>query len=125
MKTILASLALLLVSVAAHAETITLSSEPCTATKICFNVPNDAGLTIDYISDATQYERLVVSIDGDIYDSGLWAVQSLADVPLYDGEGNVIYATLDISVVQKPCVRSGRVTVCPKVVTLFSGTIQR
>jgi len=109
----------------AQAETITLSPEQCTATNICFNVPNDAGVTIDYISNATQYQRLLVSINGDIYDSGLWTVTSLQDMPLYDPNGAVIYVTLTFSVTTKPCIRSGRVTVCPRLVTLTGGTIQR
>jgi hypothetical protein len=109
----------------AHAEAITLSPEPCTATRICFNVPNDAGVSVDYISDATQYGRLVVSLNGDIYDSGLWTYPSLNNSPLYDAKGAVIYVTLAISEVHKPCVRSGRATVCPVVITLTSGSIQR
>jgi hypothetical protein len=122
-KTLLCLIALLAIPVA-HAETITLGSEACTSTNICYNVPNDSGATVDYISNATQYKRLVVSIDGNLYDSGLWTVTSLQDVPLYDPSGAVIYVTLNFSVKTKPCVRSGRVTVCPRFVELTGGTIQ-
>ncbi len=116
---------LTLVAGAASAQTTTsLNKMSCTATNICFNVPNSGGLTIDYISNATQYKRLVVSINGDIYDSGLWAVHGgLTNVPLYDGGGAVIYVTLDFNVTVGTCVRQGRVTVCPRYVTLLDGTI--
>jgi hypothetical protein len=107
----------------AHAGIITLGADACTATKICFQVPNDSGASVDYISDATQYGRLVVSLNGDLYDSGIWAYPTLDNSPLYDASGNVLYATLQIAVVHKPCVRSGRVTVCPVVVTLTGGTL--
>lgn len=125
MKSIIAFACSFLFLAQARAETITLSAEPCTATKICFNVGNDAGVSVDYISNGTQYGRLVISIDGDIYDSGLGAYPNLANTTLYDGSGNALYISIDITVVQKPCVRSGRVTVCPKVVTLTGGTLQR
>jgi hypothetical protein len=122
---ILFALAFLLAFLRAHAETITLASEPCTATRICFNVGNDSGVSVDYISNATQYGRLVLSLNGDIYDSGLWAYPTLNASPLYDANGNVIFVTLAFSDVRKPCVRSGRVTVCPVIITLMSGSIQR
>lgn len=108
----------------AKAATISLGGEACTATKICFNVPNDAGVSVDYISNATQYGRLVVSLNGDIYGSGLWSYPTLNSSPLYSAKGAVIYVTLEFSEVHKPCVRSGRVTVCPVVITLMSGSIQ-
>lgn len=123
MKVIIAFLCSFVFLASAHAATVALGSEGCAATKICFNVPNDSGVSIDYISDATQYGRLVLSLDGDLYDSGLYANPTLVNSPLYDAAGNVIYVTLDISVVHKPCVREGRVTVCPVVVTLLGGTI--
>lgn len=125
MKMLIAFACSFLFLATAHAETITLSSEPCTATKICFNVPNDTGVSVDYISNATQYGRLVVSLNGDIYDSGLWVFPTLNDSPLYNADGSkVIFVTLVFSEVRKPCVRSGRVTVCPVVITLTSGSIQ-
>ena len=124
MKSLIAFACSFLFLAQAHAEIITLDTESCTATKICFNVPNDAGVSVDYISNATQYGRLVLSLNGDIYDSGLWAYPTLTDSPLYDANGAVIYVTLVFSEVRKPCVRSGRVTVCPVVITLTSGSVQ-
>jgi len=125
MKMFVPALFFALSAATAHAETITLSSESCTQTKLCYNVPNTAGVTVDYISDATQYGRLLISIDGDLYDSGLWAYPNLADTTLYDPNGNPLQVSIGITVVQKPCVRSGRVTSCPKVVTLTGGTLTR
>lgn len=81
-------------------------------------------MSVDYISNAIQYGRLVVSLNGDIYDSGLWAFPTLNNSPLYDANGAVIFVTLAFSEVRKPCVRSGRATVCPVVITLTSGSIQ-
>lgn len=124
MKTLIAFACSFLFLAQAKAATISLGSETCTATKICFNVPNDAGVSVDYISNATQYGRLLVSLNGDIYDSGLWAYPTLNNSPLYDAKGAVIFVTLAFSEVHKPCVRSGRVTVCPVIITLTSGSIQ-
>lgn len=124
MRTLIAFACSFLFLAQVHAATISLGSEACTATKICFNVPNDAGVSVDYISNATQYGRLLVSLNGDLYDSGLWAYPTLNGSPLYGANGAVIYVTLAFSEVRKPCVRSGRVTVCPVVITLMSGSIQ-
>jgi hypothetical protein len=125
MKSVLLLVAMLLACATARAETITLGSEPCTATKICYSVPNNAGVSVEYISDATQYGRLLISIDGDLYDSGLWTYPNLANTTLYDPLGSPLQVSIDITVVQKPCVRSGRGTSCPKVVTLNGGTLTR
>lgn len=115
---------LMLAAGAAEAQTITLGKSGCTSTYICFNVPNSAGLTIDYVDWALQYKRLLVSIDGEIYDSGLWTVQGpLQNVSLYAGNGAVISVTVNFNVVIGTCVRQGRVTVCPKTVTLTDGKI--
>lgn len=124
MKALIAFACSFLFLAQAHSATITLGAEACTATRICFSVPNDADVSVDYISNATQYGRLVVSLNGDIYDSGLWAFPTLNGSPLYDANGAVIFVTLVFSETRKPCVRSGRVTVCPVVITLTSGSIQ-
>src|ERR1700722_1675265 len=98
MKKPIAALALMAAG-AANAGTINLGEEACTSTNICFNVPNDAGLTINYIDDATRYGRLLISINGEIY------------------------ATVNIQVRYGTCIREGRVTECPKYVTLLGGTL--
>lgn len=106
------------------AQTINLGSEQCSATNICFNVPNNAGAEIDYVDYSSHYERLTVSMGGVMYDSGLWMVKSLTNVPLYSPTGAVIYATVNFSAAQGKCVQSGRVAVCPITITLTSGSIQ-
>jgi hypothetical protein len=116
----------LLIAGTAQAETVNLVPQACTATNICFQVQNDAGLSIDYISDAIQYRRLIVSVNGDQYDSGLYALNgsmNQTNVPLYDPDGKVLYATLAFTVTIGTCVRSGRATVCPRHVHLDSGTL--
>ena len=114
----------LLIAGMAQAETVNLVPQACTATNICFQVQNDAGIVIDYISNAVQYKRLIVSMNGDQYDSGLYALSGNMDqtnVPLYDPEGKVLYATLAFTVTNGPCVHSGRVTTCARHVHLDSG----
>ena len=91
----LAILVLSMASLTANAEDITLSAEPCTATRICYNVPNDGGLTIDYLTASAQYGRVIISIDGVTYDSGLYAVYpmpelTLSNVRLYAGDGSMM-----------------------------------
>jgi hypothetical protein len=108
----------------AYAGTTTLGTETCTRTQICFNVPNSAGWTIDYISDATQYGRLVISVGGDIYDSGIYTYPNLAAFTIYDAAGNPLSGSISISIVTgTKCVQSGRVCVFPKTVTLNGGTL--
>lgn len=124
MKTLFAILTLLF-CLNVSAQTVTLDSTPCTGTYICYEVPNSAGLQIDYISYSAHYQRLVVSLSEVVYDSGLWTVTSLQDVPLTSFLGTQIYVTLSFSEVRKPCVRSGRATICPVVVTLTSGSLQQ
>jgi len=121
MKKPIAALALMAAG-AANAGTINLGEEACTSTNICFNVPNDAGLTINYIDDATRYGRLLISINGEIYDSGLYLAYG-TNIPLYAVDGTVIYATVNIQVRYGTCIREGRVTECPKYVTLLGGTL--
>lgn len=125
MKASLLALILVLASATASAAEITLQQTPCTGTYFCYNVQSNTAAEIDYIDYSSHYERLTSSLDGVLYDSGLWAVRSLVNVPLYSPEGAVIYVTVAFSEVRKPCVRSGRATICPVVVTLTGGTIQQ
>lgn len=123
---ILLFVSLFLIGAAQASQTITLDTMPCTATNICFNVPNDSGVSVDYISDAIQYKRLVMSVNGEIYDSGIWALNgqlNQTDVPLYAANGSVLYATLAFTVTTGKCVQQGRVCVTPRHVTLVSGTL--
>jgi hypothetical protein len=123
MKTLVCVLALLVASVAG-AETVTLGAKACTRTQICFHVPNNAGIDIDYISDASQYGRLLISIDGDIYDSGLYVHPKLSAFTIYNAAGKPLSGSLSIVIVRgTKCVQSGRVCVFPKTVTLKGGTL--
>jgi len=108
-------------------DTITLSSEHCVGglSPICYAVPNNAGATIAYVDWASRFSRLFVSLNGTTYDSGLYAVSGLENVPLYAPDGAVIYASLSFHYVSKPCVREGRVTVCPVIATLTGGKLVR
>ena len=125
MKTAIA-VALVLGSPAALADTTTQAKTTCTRTQICFDVVNSAGWEIDYISDATQYGRLVISLAGDIYDSGIYAHPDLSAFTIYDAAGNPLSGSLSISIVTgSKCVQSGRVCVFPKTVTLNGGTLTR
>lgn len=123
MKTLLA-LSALLFCAAAHAETVTLGTEPCAPTNFCSNVPNDKGIPIDYISVST-HGRLTLQADGVMYDSGLYAVAGLnqTNAVVYAPDGSSALVTLVFTVTTKPCFRSGRVTVCPRFVTLDRGTL--
>lgn len=113
-------------SVAAQAEIITLSSEGCAPTRICFNVPNNEGLDITITNvNPTFYGRLVIYIGNDMYDSGLYAFPNLSDAVIYDSNGNPLHVSISFTVVRGPCVREGRATVCPQYVTLNGGTLTR
>ena len=123
MKTLVCVFALLASSVAG-AETVKLGTEACTRTQICFHVPNNAGISIDYISDATQYGRLLISINGDIYDSGIYTYPHLSAFTIYNAVGKPLSGSVSISIVTgTKCVQSGRVCVFPKTVTLKGGTL--
>jgi hypothetical protein len=102
--------------------TVILAKTPCTSSYVCSNVKNTGGLNIEYLDDNPNYQRLVVNINGVVYDSGLYLAKVPVNVPLY-GPNDVVYATVNISVTIGPCVRSGRVTVCPKTVVLESGSL--
>ena len=107
--------------------TITMTNVPCTQSYICSNVPNDAGVTLNYVDDVQAYGRVLVNMNGDVYDSGIYAIARYApvnDLALYDAAGKVMYATLNfVKVSTGPCARQGRVTVCPYAVTLTKGTL--
>ena|SRR5215469_11073568 len=107
--------------------TIDLGSDRCVGgvNPICYAVPNNVGATIAYVDWASKYSRLLVSLNGTTYDSGLYAVSGLENVPLYAPDGAVIYASLSFHYVSRPCVREGRVTVCPVIATLTGGKLVR
>lgn len=121
---LLATIVLAITWSAAHAETTNLEPMTCYQTRVCINVPNTAGLQIDYISSSTQYGRLVISINGDIYDSGLYAYPDLSNFTLYDAIGRILTGSVSITTVRATkCVQSGRVCVFPTTVKLNGGTL--
>jgi hypothetical protein len=122
----LACVLAVLASSAAAAGTTTLGSETCTRTQLCYTPPNSAGWEINYISDATQYGELIISVNGVAYSSGAWAYPNLAAFTLYDPAGNSLSGSLSITIkVGSTCVQSGRTCVFPKTVTLNGGKLTR
>ena len=77
-----------------------LGAKACTRTQICFDVPNNARLSIDYISDAIQFGRLLISIDGDIYDSGVYVHPNLSAFTIYNAAGKPLSGCLSMRVSQ-------------------------
>lgn len=117
-------LILALLASTASAETVTLGTETCTRTQVCYAVPNSGGLNIEYISDASQYGRLIIEINGDIYDSGLYAYPNLANFTIYDAAGKPLSGSISLSiVVGSKCIQEGHVCVYPKTVTLTGGSL--
>ncbi len=62
------------------AYTVNISTTGCTATRICYTPANDGidvdgfPMVINYISASSSYGRVTASINGVLYDSGLYAV---------------------------------------------------
>jgi hypothetical protein len=88
-----------LLSLGAYAQTVVhLATTGCTASRIAYSVPNDGvnpdgtPLQIDYISASATYGRVTASINGVLWDSGLYAVYpmplNLINVPLHDAAGH-------------------------------------
>lgn len=136
---LIAMLGLMLMGAMAHARsTVTLepSTSPCLNAYYCTNVANDADENILFVTYSMHYGRLSAYIDGVLWDSGLWALGSnngavqptatLTDVSLYNGNGGVIYMTIEFTggQVTGPCHQSGRVCVFPHApVNIASGSI--
>ena len=114
----------------ANAGTVTLEQSACDQASYCSPVANDAGDSI-LVVYAKQYGRLVAYVNSTFWDSGIWALPRngsdvLVNVPLYDSEGAVLYATLTFEggEVTGPCVHGGRVCVFPRAPRyIASGTL--
>lgn len=113
----------------AHASTITLEQSLCDQASFCSPVANDAGDNI-LVVYAKQYGRLTVYVNSTIYDSGIWALLNAGDVlvsvPVHDGVGHILYATITFTggQVTGPCHQSGRTCVFPHAPRyLASGTL--
>ena len=97
---------------------------PGTASYFFVNVPNAGGLEIEYLTYSNTFKRMLVQIAGVVYDSGIGAAQTMANVPMYAPDGSVVYGTLVITIKStNPCVRIGRVTVCPHSETLEATSV--
>jgi len=91
-------LPLALVSGPTSPTTVELKATSCTASRICYSVPNNGfnsdgtPVVIDYISASATYGRVTASINGVLWDSGLYAVYpmllDLKNVDLHDSTGH-------------------------------------
>jgi hypothetical protein len=91
-------LPLVLLSDPNPATTVNLKMTSCTATRICYSVVNDGinadrtPLQVDYISASATYGRVTASLNGVLWDSGMYAVYpmplNLTNVTLYDAAGH-------------------------------------
>ncbi len=97
---------IVVLSATAQAETaVTLYGEPCTNTGQCYNVRNDGGLTIGYLTVTCGAGWVAAYINGVYYSSGLNAADtapydgqiSFANVPLYGTDGSQVTISADLS----------------------------
>src|SRR6266853_2952432 len=104
MKSLLALLALL--PLAALAETpVTLYGEPCTNTGQCYNVRNDEGLAIGYLTVTCGAGCVAAGINGVYYSSGLNGTDntphdgliSIQNAVLYGTDGSQVTLSADLS----------------------------
>ncbi len=109
--------ALLLLPLAAQAETLALGSEPCTGAVLCSNVPNSAHAEIAYINYAPRYSEVTVVLNGVLYSGGTSGTPS--NTPLVASDGTQIVLTVTFSE-KTHCARY-----CTQQWTLVGGTIVR
>lgn len=129
MAVCVAAIAGCLVMGAAKAETIN-STAPvdCGTLRQCAVVPNDAGESVTALDAAAQYGRVLVTINGVTYDSGLYVVlpmgDSFANVLLYGSDGSS--ARISASYTSyRTCNHTGRGQSCVTHWTLATTTIVR
>ncbi len=78
---------LLMGATSAMADTTQLGAEGCST--YCFApVPNSAGWNFGYLDYAFQYRRLVISVNGVVYDSGLFNIQPVVTL---EGPSTYLY----------------------------------
>jgi len=66
----------------------------------------------------------LISINGDIYDSGIYAHPHLSAFTIYNAVGRPLSGSLSITIWKgTKCVQSGRTWVFPKVVRLNGGKL--
>jgi hypothetical protein len=129
MKTaIIAVLFLSGLSQIAKADTITLGSADCGTLRQCAVVPNNASVSVTALDAASQYGRVLVTIDDVTYDTGLWVVYpmgaSFSNVRLIGSDGTSIQLSA-VYTSYKTCNQVGRGQSCGTHWTLVSGSIAR
>jgi hypothetical protein len=124
-------LAALLAATTAHAGTITLPAQTCSGTSTAQTCSNPAP-GIEYLSQSEHYGRLLVTMNGEMYDSGLWAVYPASvngemvtsSAVLTAADGTTLTASITWKVVTaSKCIQEGRTCIFPTTVTLIGGTI--
>jgi len=119
MKSILCALAFLLAG-AAQAGTTVLDGEQCTNSKICYDIPNDAGAAIDLYA-VVIHPFVYLYVNGDQYKGTLPGVypypSNIDNLLMQDPLGNIVYLTAAFSS-HRTCARY-----CTVHWTLISGSI--
>ena len=79
------------------ATSVQLLTTPTTTTGVSYNVRNNGGLKIDWLSFSNSYGRVTLSLNGELYDSGLRAVSNpgggFSNLRLTSPAGGVVYAS--------------------------------
>jgi hypothetical protein len=85
--------------------TVDLKAIGCTATRICYSVHTDGvnadgtPVVIDYISASASYGRVTLSLNGVLWDTGLYGVypmpEDLTNVHLTDPAGRTMVLSID------------------------------
>lgn len=86
--------------VSAHAGTITLDGEVCTNSKICYEIPNDKGDSIDLYA-VTIHPFVYLYINGDQYKGTLPGMypypSSFTNLLMQSPTGEILYLTATFS----------------------------
>lgn len=122
------TLALLCAAIAipasAIADPITLQDTPCSSTGVCLA----PAPTVDYLTMSDTYGRVTISINGEIYDSGVYAVSSpqegFSGAVLYAADGTSVTVSAVTSVYYTRTVAGKGSGYRIKRITLVSGTVQ-
>lgn len=117
MKTLIASIALLLICAAAQAD-IPLQDTQCGTLAQCANPAPG----MDYLDYSVLHGRLIVSINGVTYDSGLNNA-TLEGGAVYAANGQSHMVTT-VFATWRTCTRSGRGQTCLTHYELKSGSVQ-
>lgn len=109
-------------SVAQASTTFTVGSEVCSLT-VCHSVPNSGGVTIDYIQYTPKVQSLIVSIDGVVYDTGLYGAPNTSNLVIYASDGTFITVNLNYTINSHyNCHQNGRTQVCQTQESILDGS---